>query len=157
MIGKEIYGSYIVYPNGIVYIIKLNREISQRVVNKYKYVTLFIDKKRKDLKVHRLVAINFIDNIDNKTFVNHIDGNKSNNDYTNLEWCTHLENIKHAMDNNLLNSKGELNPSAKLKEQDVIQIRKIYKETGRSHRKIAKEFNISKTQITRTLNDVCWK
>ena len=85
MIGKEIYSNYIVYPNGVVYSICIKKELKQRIVNKYKVVTLYVDKKRKDIKVHRLVALNFLDNIKNKPFVNHIDGNKFNNDVSNLE------------------------------------------------------------------------
>ncbi len=59
-------------------------------------------------QVHRLVGIAFIPNPDNKPEINHIDGNKSNNHYTNLEWCTRSENMKHAYDIGLI-----INPSRK--------------------------------------------
>lgn len=52
--------------------------------------------KLKHFGVHRLVAIHFIENTDGKPVVNHLDGDKSNNDFTNLEWATISENGKHA-------------------------------------------------------------
>jgi hypothetical protein len=64
--------------------------------NGYYKVSLFCDKKRKDMFIHRLVAQAFLNNFGDLPFVNHIDGNKLNNNVANLEWCTASENIKHA-------------------------------------------------------------
>ncbi len=65
------------------------------IVNTNGYVRVDL-KKGKLYLVHRLVAIHFIPNPDNKPEINHIDGNPQNNKISNLEWCTHSENIRHA-------------------------------------------------------------
>lgn len=62
----------------------------------YANVCLSRQSKMKTFKVHRLVAIAFIPNPENKSTVNHKDGNKRNNCVANLEWATHSENIIHA-------------------------------------------------------------
>ncbi len=62
----------------------------------YKYVSIKIDNKTGKQYVHRLVAKHFIDNPENKKEVNHIDGDKSNNKLSNLEWVTRSENELHA-------------------------------------------------------------
>lgn len=61
----------------------------------YERVDLFKNRRRKQYSVHRLVAITFIDNPDNKPFVNHRDENKINNCADNLEWVTHIENCRY--------------------------------------------------------------
>lgn len=63
---------------------------------KYMCVSLTKNWKSKHKKVHRLVAEAFIPNIENKSQVNHKDGNKTNNNVDNLEWCSCSDNLKHA-------------------------------------------------------------
>lgn len=57
--------------------------------------------KRKDYKIHRLVALYFLDNPNDYNEVNHIDGNKGNNNIENLEWCNRTQNNLHAYENGL--------------------------------------------------------
>ena len=61
----------------------------------YYWIQLCVKRVKKNLYIHQLVAIHFVDNIDDKKFVNHKDGNKSNNNADNLEWVTQQENTQH--------------------------------------------------------------
>ena len=62
----------------------------------YKQIQSVLHGSRHTYMVHRLVALAFIPNPENKPEVNHIDGNKANNHYSNLEWVSKQENMDHA-------------------------------------------------------------
>ena len=74
---------------GVGHILKHN------IINGYAHVQLHKQGKAKCMRVHRLVAMSFLINGENKPHVNHIDGNKLNNHVSNLEWCTPSENEIH--------------------------------------------------------------
>ena len=88
-------------------------------LNKYGYVEYNLRTKDKNkaqhIQAHRLVALCFIPNPENKKYVNHIDGNKTNNFITNLEWCSATENEKHSYDflGKVNFFKGKPRPSGK--------------------------------------------
>lgn len=110
--------NYLIYSDGKVF-----SKISNRFItgdkNNIGYKRVIIDNKK--YFIHRLVAIHFVNNPDNKPIVNHIDGNKENNDYRNLEWCTRSENDKHAF--NLGLRIYNYNPE------------KVYKKVGKYNKK----------------------
>ena len=77
-------------------------------VNKkgYKQVTLYDDNgKPKTMRVHKLVALTFIENENNLPQINHIDGNKLNNEVSNLEWISNYDNMQHAIKNGLIDQE----------------------------------------------------
>jgi len=100
----------------------------------YKFVFLF----KKNLLVHRLVALHFLDVDSNKKYVNHIDGDKHNNCMSNLEWCTSSHNQAHAYKNGLRKSL--------LSDDDKIKILTLRK-SGLTYPKIAEQFNVSQQRI----------
>lgn len=93
--------NYEVDKQGNVFRIDTGKRLKQQNYKGYNKVWLSANNKGKWYSVHRIVLSSFkgIDN--NKPQVNHIDGNKQNNCLNNLEWCTHSENTKHAINMNL--------------------------------------------------------
>lgn len=77
-------------------ILKLNQKR-----NGYLTVDLCKENKVKTISVHRLVALTFIPNKENKEQINHINAKKYDNRVENLEWCTYEENKQHAKENKL--------------------------------------------------------
>jgi hypothetical protein len=93
---------YYISSHGKVYSSKSKSVLKPYISNGYEEVYIYKNKKRKHKRINRLVAEIFIPNPNNKLCVNHIDGNKRNNDISNLEWCTHKENTNHADNNGLI-------------------------------------------------------
>jgi len=106
--------------------------------------------------VHRLVAIAFIPNPENKPEINHKDGNKQNNHVDNLEWCTRKENIDHAFRLGLSSNKGEKNPRSKLNWDSVNKIRNLYNTGLYTQNKLAEMFGVSQSPINKLLNYKNW-
>ena len=122
--------------------IKKKEEIRKLKPNAHGYIKITINNK--SYSVHRLVALAFIPNIENKEFVNHIDGNKTNNNLKNLEWATCLENNIHKINNNLSNT------TKKVIQYD-INMNKLNEFI--SIKDASKKLNLSTTTITNSCNN----
>lgn len=123
--------------------------------NGYLKVTLYKGSKRCDVQVHRLVALHFIDNEFNKPYVNHKDGDKTNNVVENLEWVTKSENTQHAYNTGLkVGMCGEKHPMAKLTKEQVEEIRAIGKT--QVLREIASKYGVGKSMIWYIINNKNW-
>lgn len=112
------------------------------------------DEKRHRYSVHRVVLENFmpVEGME-KLQVNHIDGNKRNNNLSNLEWATCKENITHAIENKL---RAEINGGSKL---TIDEVKEIYlrANNGESNISLGEEFGVNPDQIGRIKNKKSWK
>lgn len=119
-------------PNGTVRPLK-PKIIKQGKNNRgYHKIELYKDGIKKTVLVHRLVALTFIPNPENKEQINHIDGNKSHNYIENLEWNTQSENMKHSFDTKL----REPSPVTEEQKRKMAEGRKRSNKIG-SPKKVA--------------------
>jgi hypothetical protein len=93
------YPDYQVSRDGIVYSLLTGEAVKAGLSSGYEVVWLRNSLGAKSLRVHRLVAQAYLLRRKGKTEVNHKDLNKRNNNVSNLEWCTHQENMTHAVMN----------------------------------------------------------
>jgi len=141
---KEIQGfpGYYISETGTVYSTKTGEWRERKLQTSYRgYKMVEIrDSSNKPFfkSVHRIVANAFIPNPENKPQVNHIDGNKTNNDVCNLEWCTEAENTAHAIETGLRDYIGEGNPASTTTESQIRQACQLMQDA-----------NLSRTEISR--------
>lgn len=159
VVGYE--GLYVVDENGNVFSVLSNRYKKPiKMASGYLYVHLHNgDGKGKLKRIHRIVAEAYLDNPCNYTQVNHKNGNKQDNHVNNLEWCSNVQNMQHAIKHGLFKTAGENNPSAKLNWEQVIEIRKeyIYRDKQHGTRALAKKYGVTNVMIGKIVRGECWK
>lgn len=118
----------------------------------YLAVQLCDKGREKTAVVHRLVAEAFIDNPQNKPQINHIDCDKTNNNVSNLEWCTNSENQKHAFAHGLQAQNFE-HPQSKLTLEQVLDIKQNCQKgvKGYSMADFARKYNVCAGSISQIL------
>lgn len=139
---------YEIYNDGSIISLYTNKPICQWVDNVgYLQVSLKKDGKKYYRRVHRLVAEHFIPNPNNSPQVNHIDGDKTNNNINNLDWVDNKSNTQHGYDNNLYHSKHR-----NIKVAVYTKFGK-YINTYKSIRETAEKLNINRKTLSRILFD----
>ncbi len=155
----EVKDRYYINKQGELFTDDGQKKMKDCIKNGYVKNTLILkDGREKAYFRHRLVMICFnpIENYEEMQ-VNHKDGNKLNNSFDNLEWCTNQENRIHAVKIGLAASlKGESNPASKLLESQVIDIIQDLLHNV-PYSVIAKRYNCSKSTICAIKNKRNWK
>lgn len=136
---------------------KCHHERNLRPSNRHGYPTVALCKNGKpnSFEVHRLVTRAFIGKQGN-LWVNHKNGNKTDNRLENLEYLTPGENTKHAYVIGMQPSrKGEGNGRSKWSGELVILVRKLA-ESGVSRKEICRRFGVSKTWLQNVITNQLW-
>lgn len=141
----------------------VNRSIRERILKQnvcewgYCTTTFSVGRRRNKVVTHKIVALAFLPNPENKPHVNHINGIKTDNRVENLEWCTHSENMQHAYDTGLNKNHGLNHNKNKLTLEQVLLIKRyymIYKK--KNYKAVSVKFNVSNTTIRRIATGKMW-
>lgn len=121
------------------------------------FVNLWKGGKSKSQKLHRLVALAFIENPDNLPEINHVDTHPLNCHVSNLEWSTSSDNHKHAVSNGLMKT-GEDVYNAKLTQEQAQLCRKLYVRGSRQFGQngLATMMGVSQRAIWNVLHDISY-
>jgi len=124
----------------------------------YLQVALVLNGKSKAAQIHTIVANAFLGPKPKGMERNHKDGNKLNNHYSNLEYVTHGDNIRHAFRQGLY-PVGEASKASKLTEAEVRRIRSMYVpgKKGAGAVSISRQFNVTSTTVWAILRGKTWK
>jgi hypothetical protein len=117
-----------------------------------------VNIKGRKYRLHRLVAAAFIPNPLSLETVNHIDGNKTNNDVRNLEWMTSGENASHGHKMGLFSKnkkRGEKHPLGKLDDIKCLTIR-TFALAGHDSSKCRKAYSVWKETINKCASGETW-
>lgn len=151
---------YYANENGSIYSAVSNKTLSWQLdKDGYAKVQLMsTDGKRHRYSVHRLILENF-QPVEDMEFlqVNHKDGNKLNNDLSNLEWVTCSENNKHKYKLGLASQKGENNNASRLTEKDVLEIINLLLTHKYTYKEIGKKFDVNEETIGAIKRKQNWK
>lgn len=110
-------------------------------------------------RIHRWVCIEFLENEEGLEFVNHIDGDKTNNKLINLEWCDSSSNMYHSYDKGLRSqSRGEGSSKSVLTQSQVDWARRVHipRDPDFSTSSLAKELGISRQHMSRIISYKNW-
>lgn len=127
----------------------------------YLRISMNIDKKCYMKSIHRLVAESYIPNPNNLPEVNHKDGDKLNNNVSNLEWITKSNNIKHSYDvlkRIRKGAKGEKSGKSKLTNEQVEYVRQHYKPYHKEYslEALAKKFGVKSNTLHYIIHNKTW-
>jgi hypothetical protein len=139
--------------------LKLHEEKAQSGKIYHRVVLIDAEGTRKQWLVHRLVGIAYLPNPQKLPFINHINGDTTDNRVDNLEWCSPQENTAHAYVNGWVkqpNQKGEANSQAKVTTEQVKQVR-LMSESGLGDTAIALQTGISRSAVKGITKYRTWK
>lgn len=148
--------NYFISKEGIVF--RDNKPLKPSLNNSgYFRLTMYSKGIPSCKSVHRLVAEAYIDNPNEYPFVNHLDGNKQNNHYTNLEWCNNSHNLKHAYKLGLKSAIGENNGRVKITKDIATKIKEESLVGNIKLKDIALKYNVSNTLVSEIKRGIKWK